>query len=191
MPGSDCTLCTCRSLRNLGGTLAEQGPGDETVPAVSTPGVGAVTGASGTQPDLAPPPADSSSPGGPDLQPVQIKAQVAELSQAELTASDGFIYDFSLADVDYIPQQIGLPYENLTALPGVPAADAQVYNNNARSTNPLLTWRLDMLEYNKQLWDRRANRKISDAVRTLIGQVLHHSASETISSQAHQNRGPL
>lgn len=147
-------------------------------PAVSAPGVGAVTGSSGSQPDLKPAESDSNA-GGPDLELQPIASQVAELSQADLTASDGFVYDFNLADVDYIPAQSGLPFGNLTELPGVPAADAAVYNNNARSTNPLLTWRLDMLEYNKALWDSGANRKITDAVRTLIGQVLSHQLEIT------------
>jgi hypothetical protein len=139
--------------------------------AVPAPAVSAVTGEE--------PPPSSDPPGGPitsrpteELQQPDLRNQLAEVTQADLTAPDGFIYDFSLTDVDYIPAETSLPHGNLTQLPAVPTAYAAAYNNNPKSDNPLLTWRLDKLQHNKELWDKQANRKIKDAVRTLIGQVL-------------------
>lgn len=123
----------------------------------------------------APLPATATAPIGTqpeDPMSTEVRTQVATLSEADLTAPDGFVYDFQLTDVDYIPAETALAHGNLTTLPGVPEADVTVYRNNDRSTNPLLTWRLDMLEYNKALSDRQANRRIEDAVRTLVGQVL-------------------
>lgn len=139
-------------------------------PIVQAPAVSAVTG------DI-PPAIDNSSAvpvetrPGQELLPNDPQNQIAELTEAQLTAPDAFIYDFSVNDVDYIPAEKSLPHSNLTDLPGVPADAAAVYQSNAPSSNPLLTWRLDKLEHNKELWDRKANRKIKDAVNTLIAQV--------------------
>ena len=98
--------------------------------------------------------------------------RLPQLSQANLTAADGFIYDFKVTDEDYIPPNAPLRYQNvdlrnMTLLPPVPAT--------AQLTPPeqparLLTWRQDILDHNKELWQRKANRKIDDAVTTLIEQ---------------------
>jgi hypothetical protein len=143
--------------------------------AVPAPAVSAVTGEV--------PPPSSDPPGGPiTSQPTQAlqhpdpRNQLVEVTQADLTAPDGFVYDFSLTDVDYIPTERSLPHGNLTQLPEVPSAAAAAYRNNTRSDNPLLTWRLDKLVHNKKLSDSQANRKIKDAVRTLVGQVLPHAS---------------
>ena len=107
---------------------------------------------------------------------------VAELNTTQLTAPDGFIYDFKLSDVDYIQPLAPLPHENLTVLPEVPADAAAVYASATPSDNPLMTWRLDILQHNKELWDASANRKIKDGVTTLLEQVLCAPTPRTPSS---------
>lgn len=98
--------------------------------------------------------------------------RLPQLSIGNLTAPDRFIYDFKVTDEDYIPPQApltfnGVDLRNMTRLPPVPAS---VLFDPPEAPSRLLTWRQDILNHNRGLWRSNANRKIEDAVTTLVEQ---------------------
>ena len=95
------------------------------------------------------------------------RVELAQPSKANLTAADGFVYDFLLSNEDYIAPDRPLPYDNMTALPAA-SADALSAVNLASAAS-MVSWKMETLSYNKQLWNGGsfANRKIQDAIETL------------------------
>ena len=86
-------------------------------------------------------------------------------NEQQRTAADGYVYSFKLELVDYILPERVLPMANFSAPEAPPPALTAALR--LPLADGLVTWDLAILNYNKALWARRANRKIGDAVTTL------------------------
>lgn len=100
-----------------------------------------------------------------------VRTEVAQPNVTDLTSpADGYVYDFSVLDEDYIGPLAPLPYVNLTRVrdlaPAVPQLAAAVQLPVA---DGLVSWSKAVLVVNKALWNGGAfaNRKVEDAVVTL------------------------
>lgn len=98
------------------------------------------------------------------MQVETFRAEPRQPTAANLTAPDGYVYDFQLELVDYILPERTLPMQNFSQ-PATPPPDLVAALR--LPADGLVTWDLGILNYNKALWARRANRKIEDAVETL------------------------
>jgi hypothetical protein len=99
---------------------------------------------------------------------LQVDAQIiepAQPSEQNLTAPDGFKYDFRLESVDYILPNTPLAFNNFSTPPAAPPN--LVAAVRLPLSDGLVTWDFSILQHNKALAKRKANRKIEDAVVTL------------------------